>query len=239
MHAVPRGQQLAPPRVIPAHLVPFGDWPRDGHATPTGDTRTRAVLEDLAEQVPFARRVSELIGVSVARARQAALSALVDGTLEQFKHEVSSGVSAELCRAIALLGSGRNDADVEISVAYGGVMARAPSAPVVSSGDAFQVLEDAARFLVDQAPRDRVEVEGLVVEMDQPITGQRRLEGDLTIGAVIDGKVRKIRVTLQEPDYRRAIEAFKEEKHVVVSGRLVLDGRQYAVEAPTDFVVLD
>lgn len=183
--------------------------------------------------------MSELIGVSVARARQAALSALVDGTLEQFKHEVSSGVSAELCRAIALLGSGRNDADVEISVAYGGVMARAPSAPVVFSGDAYQVLEDAARFLVDQAPRDGVEVEGLVVEMDQPITGQRRLEGNLTIGAVIDGKVRKIRVTLQEPDYRRAIEAFKEEKHVVVSGRLVLDGRQCAVEAPTDFVVLD
>jgi hypothetical protein len=111
---------------------------------------------------------------------------------------------------------------------------------VLFEGDVFAALRDAATFLADQEPRLGVEIEGVVVALDTAVpAGHDRREGNLTIGAIVDGNVRRIRVGLPEPIYSRAVEAHRDERRVAVTGNLIREGRHYRLVEPRSFVLLD
>lgn len=209
-------------------------------------TTAQMALANLGEDAsstdrPFARKVSLVLATALERAREAAASALVDGTFEQFGRAVEAGVSAELCRAIAMLSGDDWGSTVEVSVRYGRVLERRPSLPIVFHGETFGVLQDAAGYLADREPRLDVELEGVVVALrhEGAATGQERQEGRLTLGVVIDGNVKKVNVVLPEPIYSRAVDAYKVERRVAITGNLVREGQKYTLSEPHGFVVLD
>ncbi|MEX1363354.1 MAG: hypothetical protein AB1Z98_09525 [Nannocystaceae bacterium] len=206
--------------------------------TMTAQLPLAAVEEPPEVDRPLSRKVSVVLATAVERARKAVAAALVDGTLDQFRIAVDAGVSAELCRALAMLSGDDWGAQVEVSVRYGGSIERRSPPPIVFQGDSFGVLQDAATYLADQEPRHDVELEGVIVALRHDDAGQERLEGRLTLGTLVDGSVKKVKVVLPEPTYSRAVDAFKHELKVSITGTLVGEGRGYSLTDPHGFAVL-
>ncbi len=79
------------------------------------------------------------------------------------------------------------------------------------------------------APRPDVEVEGMVVQIsrENPTAG-----GTITLAAVVDGAVRRIRLELGVAEYPLAIRAHTEGTRLYCEGEPVREGRGFLLRAP-------
>ncbi|WP_257457673.1 hypothetical protein [Archangium lipolyticum] len=183
---------------------------------------------------PFERRVISTLATSLAGAHRAAIRAASGATFQPFHDEVASGVSANLCEALAGLVARSGARTCEITVA------EAPSRPgleerhVSFSADVAPVLREAARVFRASALREDFELEGLVIRLER---GEGATTGIVTVAGVVDSSLRKVRLELEANDYPTAIEAHLKARPVRCEGELVREGRAHVLRHPRRFVL--
>ena len=100
--------------------------------------------------------------------------------------------------------------------------------------DAIQVVEEASRIFRETTPRDDVELQGMVVALKRE---EGSPAGTVTIAALVDGALRKVRVELGGDAYTAAIRAHQEERRVRCAGRLLREGRSLTLRDAHGFEV--
>jgi hypothetical protein len=103
-----------------------------------------------ATEPPFERRVTEQLAVALNAASAAVGAAAASSPLAAFERAVAHGVSADLCEAIARIGtSERTWGDVEIAISWASARPGNRTLPVKSrfTADTMPVLQEAARLL--------------------------------------------------------------------------------------------
>lgn len=87
----------------------------------------------------------------------------------------------------------------------------------------------------NRAPREGIKLFGFVEKLEQE--AQEVLVGDLAITSQVEGRARKIRMSLQQPDYGNAIRAFGEKRPIEIVGDLVKESNAWILRNPRDLVL--
>ena len=194
----------------------------------------QSALPGFPEEEPFERKVTLTLMRALAAAREAAGKGISQGNIEPFTTAVEKGVSANLCDAIVGLHEGAHVRALAISVHW--ATARAPErhAVVTFTRDVIPVLGEASRLFRASSAREEFELEGVPVKLARE--GDQK-EGTVTVAAVVDGALRKVRITLPEAEYERAVAAHADRTTISCEGELVRDGRMLTLQNPRAFTV--
>jgi hypothetical protein len=173
---------------------------------------------------PFERRVTTTLARASAAALDAAEVAGSTGSLQPFVDASRLGVSANLCDAIAGLVTESGAESLAIRLRWSPSRAAPAEAPsrVVFARDAVGVVREASRIFRETTPREEFELQGMVVALQRD---EGAASGTVTIAALVDGALRKVRVALGAEAYGAAIRAHQEELRVRCLGRLTKEGR--------------
>lgn len=184
---------------------------------------------------PFERQATRALARALAATRDAAQEAAATGEFAAFQSAVASGVSANLCEALAGMAGGNTEArELGVSLAWSPLRPLEAPEPsrMVLTADAIPIIREAGRLFREAAPREEFELRGVVI-------GLRRDEGTplgrVTITAVVDDTLRKVQLDLADPDYTQAVEAHKREQIVLCEGELAREGRSYSLRQPRNF----
>lgn len=186
---------------------------------------------------PFARRAVWTLSRALQALREAADIALSSGRADPFNEAVSAGVSSNLCSALARMAKGV-PATCELALSWTWARSRPVETgairDVVFPGDRVPVIDEAARLLKVTAPREEVEIHGVVMKL-QKEGEEGPPAGPVTILAFIDGTPRRVTVPLAMEDHRVAIQAYERGIAVACTGDLIKSGRQYTLQNPRGF----
>jgi hypothetical protein len=191
----------------------------------------------LLPEDPYERTVTLTLMNALDALQRATQDAAVGGDMTSFQSAVLKGVSANLCEAVVGLSavSPRDGLDIQVSWSRTrSVDGKTPSR-VVLGNDSIPIIEEAARQFREISPLEDVEIEGFVTRLDR---GRETTEGDVTIEASLEGKLRRIALRLGQEAYRQAIQAHDERRPVRCTGELVKEGRGYRLRDPRHFEIL-
>lgn len=194
------------------------------------------ISSESLDEEPFERTVLLTLATTGMLVRQSIGISTVRGSVERFAEHVDAGVNANYCDALATMleeGPGR-----DVSIAFSWSPSRPVSRPVPSqlsfSKNDAQVLRAAARFLKERAPVAGFELAGQIVKLE---TSDLAQGGNVTVAGLIDDAIRQVQFFAAADDYRRAIEAHRNERIVSVEGELVKEGRSFRLNNPRMFSV--
>lgn len=192
----------------------------------------QVLFDDPSE--PFERAATKHLNRALVAARAASSEALdTDAGLDAFVAREASGISANLCEALAnLVGEDALGFDVRFAWALDRPVGDLDQR-VAFSEESIPVLREAARELRARLPEDDVRIHGNVVRLHRE--GQLS-GGEVTIAGTVTGdaleKLRRVSVSLTEPDYALAIQAHQTFADVEVVGSLIQRGtRTYLNDA--------
>ncbi|MFB9711915.1 hypothetical protein [Streptosporangium nondiastaticum] len=191
---------------------------------------------DLPEP-PFGRRVSQLLYRATWAAHDAAARSLATQDLDGFTAGVDSGVTADLCAALASLGSTARDG---FAVQFGWASRWSIPQTYNRSTITFRrallpVLSDAADFLRTRNTTSygRATVTGLVTALRQ---AAQNGGGTVTVlagpGSSVDLLNRRVNVHLSENYYRQAIRAHLLMESVTFAGEVTQQGNSLVMPEP-------
>lgn len=190
---------------------------------------------------PFERHVIVTLANGLQAMGVAAERAASTGTLEPFLEAVRSGLSANLCGAIAGLARGDGEmGQLDIDVSWSRARPQSSETPSHFSveADAVPVIEEAGRLLRAKEPQEHFRLYGPVFRLQQRPEESR---GTITVVGIVDDRPRNVVVELEGPEYHLAISAHDNHEPIMVTGDLVKDGRSYVLKNATnlDLVPLD
>lgn len=178
------------------------------------------------ENEPFERAATRHLHRALVAARAAAIAAHnSDAGLDPFLAGEASGISANLCEALAGLAG---EPAVRFDVHFSWSLHRPVRGlePLVSFDDyTIPILREAARDLRTRLPEYEVRIRGSVIRLhrEKPFGS-----GRVTIEGFVEGdppeKRRRVAMDLAEPDYETAISAHHYAVNVDVLGSLVQRG---------------
>lgn len=183
--------------------------------TPVPDTLFNEQLE------PIERRVLRRLVSGVGAARDAAH----EGTEEAFKTRVASGVSANLCLALAKFGGGKKFRAVTLRFNW------AWTYPI-PQGELRDYrftppLIDAIREGGERLKHVEPNKEFILVGKVKRLEHEGETAGTIAIEGQIDHKVRRVTLVLQGEDHDKAIRAYKSQELVRCLGELIRHGSAY------------
>jgi hypothetical protein len=189
---------------------------------------------------PFERQVTERLTDALAATKEAAQLVLNEShELDAFEERVGRGVSANLCEAVAQIGSDEGPASVEVTVDWAASWLRdaqgAPAEVEFDPGE-IDVVERAAEHLRRQGPYEDVQVGGYVRQLDR---GTVDPIGTIIIEGIVAGRRRNVHVDLAGEAYSSAIAAHDDRAQVTISGTLAKRGRHWVLEQPGDLQIVD
>jgi hypothetical protein len=191
-------------------------------------------LADISE--PFDRRVTRTLAGALTKSAAAAREAAIKQDMAPFTSAVREGVSANLCSALADIGESLEDGQIQISFSW--ARSRRPPDAIsrtVVPYDAIPVMREAARVLKETFTDEDFEVSGPVVRLESPDAASG---GDVLIYAEVD-TMRRIRVHLEGPAYRQAVNAHEKGLEVHCRGSLQKEGRYFTLSNIHEFGVID
>lgn len=187
---------------------------------------------------PFGRAVTLTLAEALGEVEHAAERSLESSTLEAFRAAVPKGVSADLCSAVAGLGSYEGaSAALRIGFTWAPSRPVSPGTPtaLVIKPDHMPVISRAARALRQKAPRGSYTMRGHIVRLTR---GETDNLGEVTIAGFVDDAPRKVHVALEGPEYSLATAAHDQRELVVCSGRLEQAGNAYWLRDAMGFDVV-
>ena len=110
---------------------------------------------------------------------------------------------------------------------------------IVFPGDRFPIIAEAARLFRGNAAQEESEIRGVIIALkaDQ-LHGP--IAGPVTVRTVIDGRMRKAQITLDETAHRVAWQADESRAEVMCRGELVRSGSNWTLQHPRGFeIVID
>jgi hypothetical protein len=185
---------------------------------------------------PYERSVTRTLMNALEALEQAAREAAVGGNMTAFQNAVSRGVSANLCDAVIRLSavSPGDGLDIQVSWSRTRPVGRETPSIVFLDNDSIPIIEEAARQFREIAPLEDVEIEGFVTRLHRGPTAK---EGEVTIEASIEGKLRRITLRLGA-EYSQAAQAHERRHPVRCTGELVREGRGFRLRDPRHFEFL-
>ncbi len=191
---------------------------------------------------PFERRVVLQLRDALIALRRAADEAMTSNSMTAFDEAVEQGVSANLCEAIATMGVANPQPGDELGVGFSWARSRpvepATEREIVFPCDRFRFIAEAARlYKAEDAPKD-VEIRGVIVQLktDKP---KGPLVGPVIVWTVIDGKPRKVQITLTEEWHKQAAKAYESRAEVTCRGEMARVGNNLVLANPRGFAVVD
>ncbi len=196
-------------------------------------------LEDDLD-APFERTVTYTLASGLEAAYRAANRAAAIGDIAPFEDAVQHGVSANLCDALVGLGGTDGTSTFEISLSFSPSRQAPSSVPrsIQFSPDVLPLFEEATRVFKHKSPQDDFELEGVVVQMKQEDEPSEPDSRAIQITGSVEGKMRKVELSLPEEDFDRAVEAFKARSTVRVHGKLTRTGNRFVLRNARSFEVL-
>jgi hypothetical protein len=222
--------------------VRFGQTERGSYVvTVISDLSTtgqQTLLPDHAP-APFERRVTETLAEALVATKEAAQEFMRSAEdLAIFEERVPQGVSANLCEAIAYIGSGEVPTTIEVTVDWSAAWTRVTeSLPVDVAFDPgeIKVVQLAASHLRQLGPYEGASVRGFVRHLDR---GTADPVGRIVIDGLANDRRRSIYVELAGEAYSRAILAHEARQEVSLTGTLVKHGRHRVLLHPSDLEIV-
>ncbi len=179
------------------------------------------------EDEPMDRMVTRRL-VAGLEASRSATEKVLAGNGAAFEIAVESGVSANLCEAVAGLIDKSHGLEIVVTWAKTRPTPEALRKIAFSKGD-YEILQEAARTFRLRQPKENVTLFGTVhkLKRDHSVT-----KGDITLKAMVDEKPQSVSVKLDETDYSIAIQAHKAHHPVVVTGDMKRVGQRWWLENP-------
>ena len=196
--------------------------------TPVVPPPMPALLPDPDDlNAPIERRMTRRLVEALSAAR-GAVERTAAGEEGAFGESVASGVSANLCEALARIIEPFPTLDVGVSWAR--------TRPMTASGTVVRfgwtdtaVLREAARSFRDRAPRPDVRLHGFVRLLKR---GQADDDGTIGLAADVDGQRQSVMAVLEREDYERALQAHSDRALVVLAGDLDRIGQRWRLLSP-------
>ncbi len=182
---------------------------------------------DFVEE-PFGRQVTRTLSDATKAVKAAIAEVSRGGNIEAFERSVSSGVSANLCAAIAKFVSDGKGLDFSISWARTRPTAEVRARTEFVQSDAA-ILKEAAKVLREREPRQNERIFGFVTRLAREPDAK---EGRVSISAFIDGKPAAVSVVLDQSLYSVALSAHKEGAEFVLEGDLERSGQRWMLNRP-------
>ena len=184
---------------------------------------------------PFSRAVTLTLVRSLRAAKVAVNEAVATGRLDPFEAAIDSGVSSNLCEAIARLA--QQGTGVDISLTWSRVR-RGPEAKASYSftEDNARVLSEAATAFRESEPQTDITIEGFVIALDRK---PEEFDGKAKIRGFVDGRVKTISAEFLFADYKKVVGAFDRKLRVRVDGDLVKKGPWQVLGNARNLVVVD
>lgn len=186
------------------------------------------------EAEPFSRRVTRQLVQALENAREAVALANRGGGINAFEERVKDGVSANLCAAVARLAEDGDGLDISVSWALTRSTPQRRSRVEFTRADAG-ILAEAANVLRDREPRPGERLEGYVTNLAR---GPEAEQGQVTIRALVDGKMSAVKVDFGPDLYRQVADAHRDRQSVTLEGDLEREGQRWRLVRPRDLLVL-
>ncbi|KHN66220.1 hypothetical protein DH17_03880 [Acinetobacter oleivorans] len=136
-----------------------------------------------------------------------------------FQESVSNGVSANLCDSLIGMSGKNENYDIEISI-------KSRKTKITNkhlfSSSSVQYMKIATDFLKGQNSVVNYTVIGTVINLKQQ---PNENHGTVTIKFKYEGKMRSIKLRLENPDYLDAVKAHANKKTVSITGDLYISGK--------------
>lgn len=160
---------------------------------------------------------------AVSSAHLAATESIRADSLTVFEDQIASGVTANLCSALADIG-GPNKRAFDMSFAWAKVMpVQEPTPALRFSGQQIDVLRNADRYLRKLVTTSEAVVRGTVTNLKRKaagrVGGRVIIEGTLRINGQVQEQ-QKVSAQLSYEHYEMALEAHRDNLPLVVTGRL-------------------
>jgi hypothetical protein len=186
--------------------------------------------------IPFERRVMQTLFRALVAVKDAAIKGIATNSLEPFAEAVQRGVSANLCEALVALHVQTEAKSVSFKMTWARARESAPG--IASSADIHRgfvpVIEEAGKWLKETSPQDNTEIEGMPVLM----TSQDATQGGLImVPTIVEGRLRKVRVHLEQGEYQKAVAAHLSKSFIRCEGTLSREGRSYVLSQPSPIEV--
>jgi hypothetical protein len=173
---------------------------------------------------PIERMVTRRLMTALEASRTAAELAL-SGDAAAFERAVASGVSANLCEAVAGLIEQSHGLDISLTWARTRPTPEAHRKVVFSQNDA-EILNEAARTFRLRQPKPDVTFYGTVHKLKRD---QDEVEGMVTLKAIVEDKMQSVRAILDQANYSTAVQAHGAKTQIIVTGDLERVGRRWQV----------
>jgi hypothetical protein len=206
--------------------------------SPSLEPEQKGLFDDL--DPPFERRAVIQLATALTALRAATDQALTAPSADVFQKVVRAGVSSNLCSAVVGMNGTETLPSDELRISFSYARARPVGSgvprEVIIPGDHVRLIEEAARLYRASAPPEETEIRGAVVQLkrDEP---RGAASGPITVMAFIDGKPRRVQISLDEASHQLAMQAYERGAEIACTGDLVKQGVSWALLNPKGFSV--
>jgi hypothetical protein len=185
---------------------------------------------------PFGRRATKALAKALDAVGKALRVSATEGVQQPFEKAVQSGVSANLCQALAHLARDGEGADISIRWSLTKPEIGNPTLRLTRE-DAQSLTEAAGRLSEYQSLPD-VTVEGVITNIKEE---PNAFDGKTTLEAIVEKRLRRVTVDFAKDDNATRdalIDAFKHRKRISVTGELARESGRLRLEKPRELEVL-
>ncbi len=187
---------------------------------------------------PFERRAGVRLMNVLNYTREAALEAAQTSNFGPFSEILQTGATVNLYSTLVEAQAIIPGEPLEISCAWAPIrplVGPSPKRVVTFEPEIMSSLKSAVEILRPRTPQEGQRLFGPVELLQQ--AAQEVLIGNLAIMALVNGRARKVHLSLQRPDYDLAIRAFQEKSPIEVTGDLVKEGKYWVLRNPHNLVL--
>lgn len=184
---------------------------------------------------PFSRRATLRLKEALESISEAIGEAIAQDTLEPFEKAVTSGVSANLCTAVADLAENGSGIDIILNWAEERP-ANVENQRFPFSANSAQILKDVAISFRKNEPSTGELITGHVARLDREPPD--KFDGNAVILSTRDESQVRIRVEFKETDFAKVIQAFRDLAPISLVGDVHRDGRAYELRNPRNLSLL-
>lgn len=185
-------------------------------------------LEFSSDDAPFARRVTLQLADALQSANAAVNDAAASNSLAPFQQAVASGVSANLCAAVARLA--KDGHGIGIGIKWAAV--RPPGKPPANyrfTSQSADILEEAAKHFHRNEPSYDEKVTATVVKLERE---PQEFDGRALILSLREERAIRLQVQFEPAVYNTVIRAFQERTPIALDGDIHPVGQGYELRNP-------
>lgn len=202
---------------------------------PQLEISAQATLWPEMESEPFGRQVTRRLALAVDALTTAIAEVGRGADIEAFERAVASGVSANLCAAVAKFVADGQGLDLSLTWARTRPSPERRHRAFFASSDA-EILAEAAKILKNRESfRDEV-LEGYVVGLNRDV---RPTSGRVKLKTFVEGQARSVTVELPSDLYSRALEAHDSKSVIRLEGDLEFEGQRWHLKSPRNLEVIE